>query len=91
MGKVKFRKLKKLRHNPVNLPSTEEVERARVPENSRSEKQLPVISQVRMHSSLPLWLYHTASSTNSKGFRGRDGHVLFVYCCNARLLISGII
>ena len=53
MGKVKFRKLKKLRHNPVDLPSTEEVARARVPEDLRSEKQPPVISQVRLRN-LPL-------------------------------------
>ena len=50
MGKVKFRKLKKLRHNPVNLPSNEDVARARVPENLRSEKQLPVISQVGLRN-----------------------------------------
>ena len=48
MGKVKFRKLKKLRYNPVDLPSTEDVARTRVPENIKSEKQLPVISQVRL-------------------------------------------
>ena len=53
MGKIKFKKLKKLRHNPVNLPSTEDVARARVPENLRSDKQLPVISQVRLRNSSP--------------------------------------
>lgn len=52
MGKVKFRKLKKLRHNPVDLPSNEDVSCAMIStESSQLEKQLPVISQVNRNAS----------------------------------------
>ena len=83
MGKVKFSKLKKLRHNPVDLPSAEDVKRAQIPEDIRSETRLPVISQVQLHCFFPNWLYHIALFNKSEGFRGRDEHVLFM----SRLLI----
>ena len=54
MGKVKFRKLKKLRHNPVDLPSNEDVACAIPAESSQLEKQLPVISQVNHHVHVAL-------------------------------------
>jgi len=78
MGKVKFRKLKRLRHNPVDLPSAEDVVRAQVPEDTRSESQIPIISQVWLHCFFPYWLYHIALFNKFEGFWGRDELALFM-------------
>ena len=52
MGKVKFRKLKSLRHNPVDLPSADELSRVEVAEDSLPDQNAPVLSKVRLKKVL---------------------------------------
>ena len=46
MGKVKFKKLKSLRHNPVDLPSADDLSKMEIAEDSLQDQSAPVLSKV---------------------------------------------
>jgi len=55
MGKVKFKKLKSLRHNPVDLPSAEDLSKVEIADDSLQDQSAPVLSKVKK------WFFHALS------------------------------